>query len=329
MTAISTCRAAAGSLRAIIASSKPGPLLSLAFSRVLLLIAISTFWSTAARSGFDEGAANYSAGNYQEAFKEWTAAAEQGDADAQYNLGCLYVRGEGVPPDLASAEEWFRRAADQDDLDAATWLYLANPQADEVRGKFFTKKLKSSGKFHITFVAQRSDGQVMRWPCKTDAKDGAEIEFKIGVMYENGGMGLPQDDKQAAEWLRRASERNFADAQTKLAYLYAAGRGVEQNPIEAARLFRRAAEHGNALAQANLGDIYSRGFSGFPKDLVLAYVLISHAADAANKLALGSLPQFKALLSPEQLREGQSLADKWKANTPWPREVAERLGPAN
>jgi len=43
----------------------------------------------------------------------------------------------------------------------------------------------------------------------------AAIEFKIGVMYENGGMGLPQDDKQAAEWYRRASERNFADAQTK------------------------------------------------------------------------------------------------------------------
>jgi uncharacterized protein len=294
-----------------------------------LAIVISTFSSTIALSGFDEGVVNYRVGNYKDAFKEWTEAAQQGDADAQYNLGCLYVRGEGVPQNRALAIEWFQRAADQDDLDATIWLFSANPQTDDSRKKFFSKKLRSSSKFHITFVAQRSDGQAMRWPCATDEKDGAVIEFKIGVMYENGGMGLPQDDKQAAEWYRRASERNFADAQTKLAYLYAAGRGVEQSQIEAARLIRRAAEQGNAVAQVNLGAIYSTDSFGFAKDLILAYVLVSHAADAGNKLALSSLPELKALLSPDQVLEGQRLAEKWKGNVPWPPEIAERLRPQN
>ena len=39
--------------------------------------------------------------------------AEQGDADAQYNLGYRYVTGIGVPQDRAEAVRWLRLAADQ------------------------------------------------------------------------------------------------------------------------------------------------------------------------------------------------------------------------
>lgn len=43
----------------------------------------------------------------------WLDAAEQGDAEAQYNLGLQYARGQGVPQDFAQAAIWFRKAADQ------------------------------------------------------------------------------------------------------------------------------------------------------------------------------------------------------------------------
>lgn len=234
-----------------------------------------------------------------------------------------------MPQNSASATEWLQRAADQGDLDAATWLLFSNPITDDRRKQFFSRKLKPSDRFRLTFVVQLSDGKLHRRPCSIDEKDGAKIEFNLGMMYENGGMGLPKDDKQAAEWYRRASERNFADAQTKLAYLYAAGRGVEKSQIEAARLFRRAAEQGNAVAQDNLGAIYASGSFGHTQDLILAYVLVSHAADMGNKLSMSDLPKIRALLSPDQLLEGQRLAEKWKGNVPWPPEIAERLGPQN
>ena len=32
--------------------------------------------------------------------------AEQGDAEAQYDLGFIYVTGRGVPPDDAEAGRW-------------------------------------------------------------------------------------------------------------------------------------------------------------------------------------------------------------------------------
>ncbi|MCP4380643.1 MAG: hypothetical protein GY798_04355 [Hyphomicrobiales bacterium] len=39
--------------------------------------------------------------------------AEQGDADAQNDLGTIYAQGWGVPPDLAEAAKWYGLAAEQ------------------------------------------------------------------------------------------------------------------------------------------------------------------------------------------------------------------------
>ena len=38
-------------------------------------------------------------------------AADQGHADAQYNLGFMYANGEGVPQDYVQAYLWFNLAA--------------------------------------------------------------------------------------------------------------------------------------------------------------------------------------------------------------------------
>ena len=39
-------------------------------------------------------------------------------ADAQYNLGLMYANGEGVPEDDAEAVHWYRKAAEQGDANA-------------------------------------------------------------------------------------------------------------------------------------------------------------------------------------------------------------------
>ena len=48
-----------------------------------------------------------------EAVKWYRKAAEQGNADAQYNLGVMYDHGRGVPQDDAEAVGWYRKAAEQ------------------------------------------------------------------------------------------------------------------------------------------------------------------------------------------------------------------------
>ncbi|CKL27532.1 sel1 repeat protein [Neisseria meningitidis] len=46
-------------------------------------------------------------------FRENLQAAEQGDADAQNNLGAMYAEGQGVRQDDTEAVRWFRQGADQ------------------------------------------------------------------------------------------------------------------------------------------------------------------------------------------------------------------------
>jgi uncharacterized protein len=48
--------------------------------------------------------------------------AEQGNAEAQFNLGLLYDRGRRLPKDKAEALQWYRRAAMQGDTFAQNSL---------------------------------------------------------------------------------------------------------------------------------------------------------------------------------------------------------------
>ena len=56
---------------------------------------------------------NYSKYNYSEAFKFCSVAAEQGHAEAQFNLGVMYDIGQGVKQDYFKAVEWYQKAAEQ------------------------------------------------------------------------------------------------------------------------------------------------------------------------------------------------------------------------
>ena len=75
----------------------------------LLLFTLSAFTSWA--GDFQKGMSAIKSGDYATAFKEFAALAEQGDADAQSNLGGMYANGQGVPQDNVYAHMWFNLAA--------------------------------------------------------------------------------------------------------------------------------------------------------------------------------------------------------------------------
>jgi TPR repeat protein len=51
-------------------------------------------------------------------FQKTLEAAEQGHAEAQFNLGLMYYNGQGVPQEYKAAVQWFRKAAEQGDAEA-------------------------------------------------------------------------------------------------------------------------------------------------------------------------------------------------------------------
>ncbi len=55
----------------------------------------------------------YQRGDYAAAYWEWRPLAEEGDPEAQFNLGILYDLGQGVAQNKMMAATWYRRSAEQ------------------------------------------------------------------------------------------------------------------------------------------------------------------------------------------------------------------------
>ncbi len=75
--------------------------------------------SVPAMADVKAGVDAWSAGDYTTAVREWSAPAQAGDPDAQFNLAQAYRLGRGVEADLAQAEALYRLSAAQGHVKAA------------------------------------------------------------------------------------------------------------------------------------------------------------------------------------------------------------------
>ena len=89
-------------------------LLPILLTFVVLLFNPTEGWS----ADFEKGMEAWLRGDYATALREWKPLAEQGLADAQFGLGLMYYKGEGVPKDDKEAVMWYRLAAEQGDAPA-------------------------------------------------------------------------------------------------------------------------------------------------------------------------------------------------------------------
>ena len=79
-----------------------------------ILIAAALALSAAAAAGpFEDAVAAYQRGDYATAYALTRPLADEGVARAQFNLGVMYAKGQGVAQDYAEAAKWYRLAADQ------------------------------------------------------------------------------------------------------------------------------------------------------------------------------------------------------------------------
>jgi hypothetical protein len=60
--------------------------------------------------------------NYEKAIFWYLKAAKQGDIVAQFNLGCIYNEGRGVARDYKQAKFWYQKAVEQDHEEAKNFL---------------------------------------------------------------------------------------------------------------------------------------------------------------------------------------------------------------
>ena len=147
-----------------------------------------------ANADFDEGAAAYSTGDYATALREWQPLAEQGDAVAQFYLGLMYRKGQGVPQDEAAAAQWFRRAAEQGVAEAQNILGLL--MYDQGKG-----------------VPQDDYKAAAQWFRRAAEQGVAKAQYNLGVMYSQG-EGVLKDYVHAHMWANIAASEGNKNAVT-------------------------------------------------------------------------------------------------------------------
>jgi TPR repeat protein len=128
------------------------------------------------------------------------------------------------------------------------------------------------------------------WYRKAAEQGHAMAQLNIGIAY-NQGQGVPQDYAQAAAWWRKAAEQGLGQAQSNLGVMYFNGQGVPQDNAQAAFWYRKAADQCDADAQHNLGLLYYAG-KGVPLDYAQAAAWLRKAAEqghAPSQLRLGIL----------------------------------------
>lgn len=133
-----------------------------------------------------------------------------------------------------------------------------------------------------------------------------------------GGVNVPQDLQQAAEWYRKAAEQGSIAGELHLAELYRDGRRVPRDKAQAAQWYLKAAEQGDAAAQGTLAMLYVMG-QGVPQSDMEAYYWLDLAASVktprqdqyiANRQNVGTR------ITVEELQALQERATKWKAAHP-------------
>jgi hypothetical protein len=141
--------------------------------------------------------------------------------------------------------------------------------------------------------ARKDMNGALVWLNRAAAKDYALAETALGVIYDDGEGGVPQDAERAAMQFRRAADKGEALAQFRLGLLYQQGRGLAQDYAAAAKFYQSAAAQGLADAAGNLGNLYAAGL-GVQKDLEAARKWLGIAAAAGSEDAKASLARLNA-----------------------------------
>ena len=156
---------------------------------ILYTIILSFLFSSSVFAGFQEGLGAIGKSDDVTVLK-WKALAEQGDAKAQFNLGVMYVKGDGVTQDYQEAVKWYRLAAEQRNAGAQFSLGLLYNH-----GLGVTQDYQEAAQWYRLAAEQGHVG----------AQNG------LGSMYANG-RGVIQDFVLGHMWWNIAASNGDEDA---------------------------------------------------------------------------------------------------------------------
>lgn len=160
----------------------------------------------------------------------------EGVAEAQFQIGTMYLRGDALYPDKKKGIILLKQAAEQDHTEAQYTAGLAisleGTKPNLLTAAHYYEKAAIGGH--------------------------AEAKYWLGAMHYHG-MAIDKDRMKAAELFKEAAEGGSAEAMCKLAMMLVKGFDVTRDTTEAVRLLTNAAEKGHAESQYQLGMLFLTG----------------------------------------------------------------------
>lgn len=211
-------------------------------------------------------------------FNEYMENANAGNVDAQYELGVMYLKGQGVSQDREQALQWLQKASDGGNRRAKGKLLRVKKQQDKFK------------------------------QCVVKAQSGkTEAQYQVAMMYLMG-KGVKRDNNQARKWLGAAARDDYAKAITRLGIINYKGEGGPKNYTEALALFNRVADT-SVLAQYYLGEMYATG-SGVKKSYLAAIDWYKKSAAGGFDRSEGKIINIEEEIRVQKLRRNKDAKKK-------------------
>ena len=170
---------------------------------------------------FQAGVQDLMAGNPQSSIQALTYAADGGQPLAQWKLGRMYARGEGVSRDDGKAYAYFERLVEsynEDDPDRPDIAAISN--AFVAVGVYCLNGIPNS-----QVKADPERALEMFQFAATNFGD-SDAQYNLARMYMDGAAGLARNNMRAAQWLALAADKGHHPAQALLGHLLFLGEGV-------------------------------------------------------------------------------------------------------
>lgn len=211
--------------------------------------------------------------SFAEAIRWYQAAADKGDAEAQYIMGWFCNTGQIMTEDRGvKAVEWYRKAADQGHMIARYNLGVL---------------LRCDSGIGIARDLPESE----KWNRQAAMQGFSLAQYQMGKWYEIGDGPVLKDLTEAKRWYQLSADQGEVNSQVKLGLCHL--NNIPKNPQAAARLFQFAADQKHAIGEYFLAWCYENS-KGVDKDLHKAEILYFNAAQRGCKEAQAALDRVRA-----------------------------------
>ena len=179
---------------------------------------------------FDEALQDYRSGAYIKAFNTFFTLAKEENAEAAFNVGLMYEKGQGVQADMTQAMQWYETSAKGGYAPAAYNLAVlierrGKPHASELARYWYEKAAEGKVKeaynnlalLYLEGKGVSKDAAKAETLLKQGAASGdATAMFNLGKLYMTGAQGVSQDKLKAYEYLLKARKAGIRQAEPLL-----------------------------------------------------------------------------------------------------------------